>query len=154
MSLLEIKNLHVTVDGKPILKGIDLSVSAGEVHAIMGPNGSGKSTLALVMAGRQEYEITEGQILYNGEDLTELDPEAVGAVEKACGEAGFTHRRMWSAAGHDARYAAEVCPTAMIFVPGEHDGISHDPREQSTKQQCADGVNVLLETVMTLAGPP
>jgi len=75
MPMLEIKNLHVRVDGQKILKGVDLTVDTGEVHAIMGPNGSGKSTLALVLAGRDTYEITEGEILYNGEDLTEMDPE-------------------------------------------------------------------------------
>jgi len=73
--MLEVKNLHVTVDGKPILKGLDLSVGAGEVHAIMGPNGSGKSTLAYVLAGRDGYEVTEGSILYQGRDLLELSPE-------------------------------------------------------------------------------
>ncbi len=73
--MLEIKNLHVEVEGQKILKGVNLSVEAGKVHAIMGPNGSGKSTLANVLAGREEYEITEGQILYKGEDLTEMDPE-------------------------------------------------------------------------------
>ena len=69
MPLLEVKNLHVTVDGKSILKGLDLTVEKGEVHAIMGPNGSGKSTLAYVMAGKPGYEATEGQILLDGENV-------------------------------------------------------------------------------------
>jgi len=73
--MLEIKNLHVTVDGKEILKGLSLSVNAGEMHAIMGPNGSGKSTLSYALAGRDGYEITNGRILYNGEDLTAMKPE-------------------------------------------------------------------------------
>jgi Fe-S cluster assembly ATP-binding protein len=73
--MLELKNLHVSVDGTPILNGIDLEIKPGEVHAIMGPNGSGKSTLAGVLAGREEYEVTEGEILYSGDDLTELDAE-------------------------------------------------------------------------------
>ena len=73
--LLEIKNLHAIVEGTEILKGINLKVNAGEVHAIMGPNGSGKSTLASVLAGREEYEVTEGEVLYNGKNLLELSPE-------------------------------------------------------------------------------
>jgi len=73
--LLEIKNLHAKVEGKEILKGINLSVNKGEVHAIMGPNGSGKSTLAQVLAGREEYEITKGEVFYNGKNLLELSPE-------------------------------------------------------------------------------
>jgi Fe-S cluster assembly ATP-binding protein len=73
--MLEIKNLHVAVDGKEILNGVTLSVRPGEVHAIMGPNGSGKSTLSYVLAGRAGYDITEGSIHYNGEDLVELSPE-------------------------------------------------------------------------------
>lgn len=73
--LLEIKNLHASIDGNEILKGIDLKVDAGEVHAIMGPNGSGKSTLASVLAGREEYQVTEGEIWYNGKNLLELSPE-------------------------------------------------------------------------------
>jgi len=75
MSLLEIRNLHVKVDNREILKGIDLQVDAGEVHSIMGPNGSGKSTLAQVLARRESYEVTEGQILYEGKDLLEMKPE-------------------------------------------------------------------------------
>lgn len=73
--LLEVKNLHCMVDGKPILKGLDLQVRAGEVHAIMGPNGSGKSTFASVLAGNPKYEVTEGEVLYNGEDLLDMNIE-------------------------------------------------------------------------------
>lgn len=73
--MLEIKNLHASVDGKAILKGINLSVKSGEVHAIMGPNGSGKSTLSNVLAGRDGYEITQGSISFKGENLMELEPE-------------------------------------------------------------------------------
>ena len=73
--MLEIKNLHVTVDGKQILNGLDLTVNKGEVHAIMGPNGSGKSTLAYVMAGKAGYEPTEGEILLDGENVLEMDPD-------------------------------------------------------------------------------
>jgi Fe-S cluster assembly ATP-binding protein len=79
MSLLEIKNLHATVGGHEILKGIDLTVNAGEVHSIMGPNGSGKSTLAQVLARRQTYDVTAGEILLNGKDLLAMKPE-----EAAC----------------------------------------------------------------------
>lgn len=73
--MLEIRDLHTSVNGNEILNGINLSVNAGEVHAIMGPNGSGKSTLAQVLAGRESYEITRGEVMFNGKDLLELDPE-------------------------------------------------------------------------------
>jgi len=73
--MLEVKNLHVSINENKILKGINLTINAGEVHAIMGPNGSGKSTLAQVLAGREEYEVTEGDVLYNGENLLELSAE-------------------------------------------------------------------------------
>jgi len=73
--VLKIKNLHAGVEGKQILKGIELIINAGEVHAVMGPNGSGKSTLAAILAGRDGYEVTAGQALYQGKDLLDLDPE-------------------------------------------------------------------------------
>jgi Fe-S cluster assembly ATP-binding protein len=73
--MLEIRNLHVAVQDKEILKGLTLSIAAGQVHAIMGPNGSGKSTLSYTLAGRAGYDITEGSILYNGEDLAAMAPE-------------------------------------------------------------------------------
>jgi Fe-S cluster assembly ATP-binding protein len=73
--MLSIKNLHASIDGKEILKGINLEIKAGEIHAIMGPNGSGKSTLSAVLAGREDYEVTEGEVLFNGKDLLELSPE-------------------------------------------------------------------------------
>ena len=73
--MLKITNLHANIEGKEILKGLNLEVKAGEVHAIMGPNGSGKSTLANVLAGREEYEVTEGTVTYQGADLLELSPE-------------------------------------------------------------------------------
>lgn len=79
MSILEIKNLHASVNGHEILRGIDLTVNPGEVHSIMGPNGSGKSTLAQVLARREAYEITQGEVLYNGKDLLAMKPE-----EAAC----------------------------------------------------------------------
>jgi len=75
MPLLEIKNLHVEIDGKTILNGLDLTVNAGEVHAIMGPNGSGKSTLAYVLSGKADYKVTEGEILFDGQNVLDLQPD-------------------------------------------------------------------------------
>ena len=72
--MLEIKNLHVNVDGREILKGLDLTLPAGEVHAIMGPNGSGKSTLAYVLAGKDDYEVTAGSVTWKGQDLLAMEP--------------------------------------------------------------------------------
>jgi Fe-S cluster assembly ATP-binding protein len=73
--MLEIKNLHASINGNEILHGVDLTINPGEVHAIMGPNGSGKSTLAQVLAGRESYQVTDGQVLYNGTDLLAIAPE-------------------------------------------------------------------------------
>lgn len=77
--MLKITNLHVEVAGKEILKGLDLEVKAGEIHAIMGPNGAGKSTLGYVLAGREGYEVTQGEVVFNGKNLLEMEPE-----ERAC----------------------------------------------------------------------
>ncbi len=77
--MLEVKNLHVQVDDKEILKGMDITVAPGEVHSIMGPNGSGKSTLAQVLAGKEAYEVTKGEVTFQGKDLLDLEPE-----ERAC----------------------------------------------------------------------
>ena len=76
MHLLEVKNLHVEVDGKKILNGLELSVGKGSVHAIMGPNGSGKSTLAHVLAGKKDYVVTQGEVLLDGDDILAMDPDA------------------------------------------------------------------------------
>src|SRR3954468_6246479 len=73
--MITIKNLHASVDGKEILRGINLDIKAGEVHAIMGPNGSGKSTLSSVLAGRTDYEVTEGEVTFNGKNLLEMEAE-------------------------------------------------------------------------------
>ncbi len=77
--MLEIRSLHAKVEGREILRGVDLTVNAGEVHSIMGPNGSGKSTLAQVLAGRESYEVTDGEVLFDGKNLLDLDPD-----ERAC----------------------------------------------------------------------
>ena len=73
--MLKIENLHAGIEGAEILKGLNLEIGAGEVHAIMGPNGSGKSTLAQILAGREEYDVTEGAVTFDGQDLLELEPE-------------------------------------------------------------------------------
>ena len=75
MALLEIKNLHARVDDKPILNGLNLAIDGGEVHAIMGPNGSGKSTLSYVLSGRQGYEVTDGEVLFDGKNLLEMEAD-------------------------------------------------------------------------------
>jgi Fe-S cluster assembly ATP-binding protein len=79
MALLEIKNLHANIEGREILKGVNLTINPGEVHSIMGPNGSGKSTLAQVLARHESYEVTQGEILFNGKDLLTMKPEEAAA---------------------------------------------------------------------------
>src|SRR5215468_7831460 len=80
MALLEVKDLHVEIDGREILKGLDLEVQSGEVHAIMGPNGSGKSTLAYVLAGKEEYRPTVGEVRFDGRNLFEMEPDERAAA--------------------------------------------------------------------------
>ena len=79
--MLQIRNLHAAIADKEILKGIDLEIKKGEIHAIMGPNGSGKSTLSSVLVGNPNYEVTEGSVLFEGQDLLELEPEAREGIE-------------------------------------------------------------------------
>ena len=80
MSLLSVKDLHVSVDGKQILNGIDLEIGEGEIHAVMGPNGSGKSTLSYVLSGREGYDVTQGEILFKGKNFLDMEPhERAGA---------------------------------------------------------------------------
>src|SRR6202008_4453786 len=78
--LLEVKNLHAGIEGKEILRGLDLTVNAGEVHAIMGPNGSGKSTLAYVLAGKDGYEPTQGEVKFNGKNMFDMEPDERAAA--------------------------------------------------------------------------
>ena len=85
MALLEIKNLHASVGGNEILKGLNLTMNAGEVHSIMGPNGSGKSTLAAVLARRETYEVTAGEVLYDGKDLLAMSPEEAACEGRVSG---------------------------------------------------------------------
>ena len=92
MALLELKNLHVAIeDGTEIVRGVDLSVDTGEVHAVMGPNGSGKSTLAYALMGHPAYEITEGKILFDGVDMTEAGADE--RAQRACSWPSSTRRR-------------------------------------------------------------
>ena len=92
--MLIIKDLKAEIEGKEILKGINLEVKPGEIHAIMGPNGSGKSTLASVLAGKEGYEVTGGEVLYEGKNLLELDPEERAGEGVSNGNLGRTGRKM------------------------------------------------------------
>jgi Fe-S cluster assembly ATP-binding protein len=129
--MLEIKNLHVEVDGQKILNGIDLTMNDGEVHAIMGPNGSGKSTLSYVLAGKDEYEVTDGEVLYNGEDLLEMEPDerAVAGVFLAFqypveipGVGTMTFLRTALNAQRKARGEAELTTPAFMKLVKETSG--------------------------------
>ncbi len=124
MSLLEITNLHASVDGHEILKGIDLTVNPGEVHSIMGPNGSGKSTLAQVLARRETYAVTGGEILYNGKDLLTMKPEEAAcegvflAFQYPVEIPGISNAYfLRSAVNAIRKYRAEEEMDAMDFLP-------------------------------------
>ena len=126
--MLEIKNLHAEIDGKHILRGLTLSVPKGEVHAIMGPNGSGKSTLAYILAGKDDYEVTEGSVTWNGEDLLAMEPDerAVSGVFLAFqypmeipGVASMTFLRTAINAQRKARGDAELSTPDFIRLVRE-----------------------------------
>ena len=135
--MLEIKNLHVNVDGREILKGLDLELSKGQVHAIMGPNGSGKSTLAYVLAGKQDYEVTAGSVTWNGQDLLAMDPSdrAVAGVFLAFqypmeipGVATMTFLRTAANAVRKARGESELStPEFLRFVRDKAAELKIDP---------------------------
>jgi Fe-S cluster assembly ATP-binding protein len=135
--MLEIKNLHVNVDGREILNGLDLTLPQGEVHAIMGPNGSGKSTLAYVLAGKEEYEVIAGSITWNGEDLLAMEPSerAVKGVFLAFqypmeipGVATMTFLRTAVNAVRKARGEAELStPDFLRFVREKAQALRIDP---------------------------
>jgi Fe-S cluster assembly ATP-binding protein len=132
--MLEIKNLHAEIDGKEILRGFDLTVPKGEVHAIMGPNGSGKSTLAYVLAGKEDYEVTEGEILWNGQNLLELEPDqraqagmflAFQYPMEIPGVASLTFLRAALNAQRKARGEGEIStPDFIRLVRGEAEQLS------------------------------
>jgi Fe-S cluster assembly ATP-binding protein len=135
--MLEIKNLHVNVDGREILNGLDLTLPQGEVHAIMGPNGSGKSTLAYVLAGKEDYHVTAGSITWNGEDLLAMEPSerAVKGVFLAFqypmeipGVATMTFLRTAVNAVRKARGEAELStPDFLRFVREKAKALKIDP---------------------------
>ncbi len=124
MALLEIRNLHVKVENHEILKGIDLTVNAGEVHSIMGPNGSGKSTLAQVLARRENFQVTQGEVLYNGKDLLAMKPEEAAcegvflAFQYPVEIPGISNAYfLRSALNAVHKYRGEVELDAMDFIP-------------------------------------
>ncbi len=119
--MLEIKNLHAKVDGVEILKGINLTVKPGEVHSIMGPNGSGKSTLARVIAGEEAYEVTEGQILYQGKDLLELE-----ADERACEGVFMAFQYPVEIPGVSTKYFLKAAINAIRKYHGEEELDAYD----------------------------
>jgi energy-coupling factor transporter ATP-binding protein EcfA2 len=148
MALLEIKNLHATVGDREILKGIDLTINAGEVHAIMGPNGSGKSTLAGVLAGRESYNVTEGQILFDGKDLLEMAPEGNLKVEIRVSDTDI--QKIWEpkpdgrkqagqiATNSDPRDRYDVEIDRVVPLPRQEKGVNFFPVYATLKAPPAD----------------
>ena len=147
MPLLEIKNLHVEIDGKEILKGLDLVVEPGEVHAIMGPNGSGKSTLAYVLAGKADYEPTAGEVLLDGKNLFDMEPDAARrrrTVPRLSVSARNPRRRHDDLPAHRAQRAAQEARRGRAVdagIPQEACARS-PPSSTSIRTCCAARVNV------------
>ena len=112
--MLEIRNLHASVEGKEILKGINLSIKPGEVHSIMGPNGSGKSTLAQVLAGRETYQVTQGEVLYQGKNLLDMEPD-----ERACEGVFLAFQYPVEIAGVSTNYFLKAALNAIRKHRGE-----------------------------------
>ncbi|MEM7228912.1 MAG: Fe-S cluster assembly ATPase SufC [Planctomycetota bacterium] len=112
--MIEIRNLHASVEGTEILRGIDLTIAPGEVHSIMGPNGSGKSTLARVIAGEEAYEVTEGSITFKGEDLLDMDPD-----ERACAGVFMAFQYPVEIPGVSSKYFLKAAVNAVRAYRGE-----------------------------------
>ncbi len=132
MALLEIKNLHAGIDGKEILRGLDLTVNAGEVHAIMGPNGSGKSTLAYVLAGKDGYEPTAGEVLFDGKNLFDMAAGRARCrrpVSRFPVSAGDPRRRHHDVPAHRAQRAAQEARRGRAVDAGIHQEGARDRRQ-------------------------
>ena len=147
MALLEVKNLHVEVDGKKILNGLDLTVEKGSVHAIMGPNGSGKSTLAHVLAGKDAYEVTEGQVLFNGENILDMDARRArhqGPVSRLPVSARNPRRRHHDLSAHRAQCAAQEAGRARASGSRVHEARARGSpaSSKSTSEMLRRAVNV------------
>ena len=144
MPLLEIKNLHVEIDGKEILNGLDLAVNAGEVHAIMGPNGSGKSTLAYVLAGKAGYEVDRGEVLFNGEDLLDLEPDerAARAVPGLPVSDRDSRRRDHDVPAHGAERAAQEARRGGAVDAGFPQARARGGREAQDRSGNAEAARV------------
>ena len=140
MPLLEIKNLHVEIDGKEILKGLDLTVNPGEVHAIMGPNGSGKSTLAYVLAGKPDYEPTQGEVLFDGKNLFDMHARRARGrrpVPRLPVSAGNPRRRHHDVPAHRAQRAAQEARRGGTVDAGVlEEGARGWPRRSASIRTC------------------
>ena len=144
--MLEIKNLHVNVDGREILKGLDLELPKGQVHAIMGPNGSGKSTLAYVLAGKEDYEVTAGSVTWNGQDLLAMDPSERAAAGvflafqypmEIPGVATMTFLRTAANAVRKARGEPELStPDFLRFVREKAAALEDRPGDAAAAVEC------------------
>jgi len=129
-AMLEIRNLHVRVEDKPILRGVDLVIRAGEVHAVMGPNGSGKSTLAQVLAGREDYEVTRGTVSFEGRDLL-----AMRAEERA--RAGLFLGFQYHDAGYSLGRAVAAGAVALISIVNTCNHFHRSKRLETLTYRCA-----------------